>query len=361
MGHPHRIGVIGLGVIWGQYRATLAERNDVVITAVADLDSARAAEVASSLGTARALSVAELLAADDVDVVLNLTIPAAHAEIIEAAIAAGKDVYTEKPLATTHADAEKLVARADAAGVRLGCAPDTVLGTGVQTARAVIDAGRIGRPIAATAVMASPGHESWHPNPDFYYLAGGGPLLDMGPYYVAALVHLLGPVESVIGAASRLRSQRVIATGPRQGQAVSVEVDTHVTGALIHEGGAISTITTSFDSVATTAGPIEVHGELASLAVPDPNHFDGEVAVRMLGSSTWETIDPSVGTVNAGRGIGLLDLMSTPRGTDSRASGRFGLHCLEAMSSLLESAGSGRRIEIAVRGQRPSAVARVRG
>lgn len=353
MGDPHRIGVIGLGVIWGQYRTTLAGRDDVLITAVADLDAARAAEVATSLGSARAMTVAQLLAADDVDVVLNLTIPAAHAEIIEAAIAAGKDVYTEKPLATTNADAQRLVARADAAGVRLGCAPDTVLGTGIQTARAVIDSGRIGRAIAATAVMASPGHESWHPNPDFYYREGGGPLLDMGPYYVAALVHLLGPVESVIGAASRLRSQRVIATGPRQGQAVSVEVDTHVTGALIHEGGAISTLTTSFDSVATTAAPIEVHGEFASLAVPDPNHFDGEVGLRALGSPTWERIAPSAGTVHGGRGIGLIDLMSHPRGTDSRASGRFGLHCLEVMTALLESAHTGRRIEIAMPGERP--------
>ena len=222
-------------------------------------------------------AVAELLADPDVDTVLNLTIPAAHAEIALAAIAHGKDVYGEKPLAATFAQAREMVAAADAAGVRLGCAPDTVLGTGTQTARAAIDAGLIGTPIAASAVMITPGHERWHPNPDFYYREGGGPLLDMGPYYVAALVQLLGPVRSVIGAAGRPRAERVIASGPRAGERIPVEVDTHVTGVLEHESGALSTITTSFDGMATTAAPIEVHGERGTLAVPDPNNFDGDV------------------------------------------------------------------------------------
>lgn len=356
MGQPHHIGIVGLGVICGQYLGTFAGRDDVVITAVADLDAARAAEVAASLPAARALTVAELLAADDVDVVLNLTIPAAHAEIALGAIAAGKDIYGEKPLAATYTDAQRVAAAAEAAGVRLGCAPDTVLGTGIQTAREVIDSGRIGRPLAATAVMASPGHERWHPNPDFYYREGGGPLLDMGPYYVAALVQLLGPVVSVTGAASRLRGERTITTGPRKGEVVAVEVDTHVTGVLQHESGALSTLTTSFDSVATRAPEIEVHGEFGSLIVPDPNQFAGNVELRALGRGDWEVVEPSAGFVEGSRGIGLLDLLATPRGEDSRASGRFALHSLEVMTALLESAHTGRRINLATRVTRPTLV-----
>jgi len=353
VGEPHRVGVVGLGVISAQYLDTLLPRDDVRVVAVADLDRARATAVADSVPGANALTVAELLTSNAVDIVLNLTIPAAHAEIALAAIAAGKDVYGEKPLAAAFVDATHIVEQADAAGIRLGCAPDTVLGTGIQTARAVIDGGAIGRPLAASAVFASPGHERWHPNPDFYYQPGGGPLLDMGPYYIAALVHLLGPVTAVIGAGSSLRSERTIATGQRAGERVAVEINTHVTGVLEHEGGALSTVTTSFDSVSTRAGNIEVHGELASLSVPDPNHFTGAVELHHLGASEWELVEPSAGLVNGSRGVGLLDLLATPRGQDSRASGRFALHALEVMTALLESAQTGHRVTLKTTVARP--------
>ncbi|MEU1973034.1 Gfo/Idh/MocA family oxidoreductase [Microbacterium sp. NPDC019599] len=356
MGSSHRIGIVGLGVISRAYLDTLATAPDAVITAVADLDHARAEAVAATLPSARAVSVAELLGADDVDVVLNLTIPAAHAEIALAAIAAGKDVYGEKPLAATFGDAEEIMRAAADAGVRVGSAPDTVLGTGTQTARAVIDAGEIGRPVAATAVMATPGHELWHPNPDFYYKVGGGPLLDMGPYYVTALVQLLGPVVSVIGAGSRLRSERIIATGARAGEVVEVEVDSHVTGILEHGSGALSTITTSFDSVGSTAPPIEVHGETASLIVPDPNMFDGEVRIRRLGSGEWDAVPPRAGTIGTARGAGLLDMLRATNGTAPRASGAMGLHVLEVMTGLLESARSGSRAAMTTTVERPPLV-----
>jgi len=357
VGRTHRIGVVGLGYISRVYLETLAAAPDAEITAVADLDRARAEAVAAELPSARALSVADLLASEDVDVVLNLTIPAAHADIALAAIAQGKDVYGEKPLAATYADAEAVVDAARAAGVRLGCAPDTVLGTGIQTARAFIDGGEIGRPLAATAVMASPGHERWHPNPDFYYQPGGGPLLDMGPYYVTALVQLLGPVTWAIGATSRLRPERVIAQGPRAGEVVPVAVDSHVTGILQHASGALSTITTSFDTVASTAPPIEVHGEAASLIVPDPNNFDGEVSVRRLGSDEWQLVRPLAGIAGAARGTGLLDLVrNADGGAAPRASGDMGLHVLEVMTGLLESASTGSRVEIRTSPERPSLV-----
>ncbi|TDN91687.1 Gfo/Idh/MocA family oxidoreductase [Microbacterium sp. BK668] len=356
MGSAHRIGVVGLGFISAVYLETLAAAPDVEITAVADLDRARADAAAGSLPSARARSVDALLAADDVDIVLNLTIPAAHADIALGAIAHGKHVYGEKPLAVTFADAEEILRAARTAGVRVGCAPDTVLGTGIQTARAVVDAGEIGRPIAATAQMVTPGHERWHPNPDFYYRPGGGPLLDMGPYYVTALVQLLGPVTSVVGAGSRLRSERVIATGDRAGQAVRVEVDSHVTGILHHASGALSTITTTFDGTATQAPPIEVHGENGSLSVPDPNHFDGEASVHELGGDGWVPVPPRAGIAGTARGAGLLDLLRAPAGVGPRASGDIALHVLEIMTGLLGSAASGSRVDMTTTVERPPLV-----
>ncbi len=356
MGNPHRIGIVGLGTISGAYLETLAGSPAVEITAVADLDAARAATVASELPAARAMSVSELLASDAVDTVLNLTIPAAHAEIALGAIAQGKDVYAEKPLAVTMEDARRMMDAASRAGVRIGSAPDTVLGTGIQTARAVIDGGRIGRPIAATAVMVTPGHEAWHPNPDFYYRPGGGPLLDMGPYYITALIQLLGPVRSVVGSASRLRSERTIATGDRAGERIPVEVQTHVTGVLEHHSGALSTITTSFDAAATTAAPIEVHGELATLAAPDPNKFDGEVRFFERSTRTWESLGVAAGYLGAARGVGLLDFIAAGRGLPGRAGGDVALHCLDAMTALLASAEAGRRVELTTTVERPAAV-----
>lgn len=355
MGDPHRVGIVGLGVISRAYLGTLGEHPAVRVTAVADLDAARSAAVAAQFPGVAAVRVEDLLDGPDVDTVLNLTTPAAHAPIALRAIAAGKDVFSEKPLAVAFADGREIVDRAAAAGVRVGCAPDTVLGTGTQTARAAIDRGLIGRPLSASAVMVTPGHERWHPNPDFYYTAGGGPLLDMGPYYITALVHLLGPVRAVIGAASRLRDERVIGSGPRIGQRIPVEVHSHVSGVLEHANGALSTITTSFDGVTTTAVPIEVHGEEGTLAVPDPNHFDGDTRLFPLGGGEWQTLPPSAGYVGAGRGIGLLDLV-TADGRPPRAGGGLALHVLETMTAVLRSAEEGRRIELTTAVRRPEPV-----
>lgn len=346
MGRSHRVGIVGLGVISRAYLETLAMVDDAIVTAVADLDSARAEAVAATLPSARAMSVADLVAANEVDVVLNLTIPAAHAEIARGAIEHGKSVYGEKPLASRLADARAVIDAARRAGVRVGCAPDTVLGTGTQTARALIEDGRIGRPIAATAGMATPGHEAWHPNPDFYYAEGGGPLLDMGPYYVTSLIHLLGPVRSVIGMGSALRRERRIATGPRSGESIPVQVDSHVSGLLEHHSGAVSTITMSFDSVATLAPPIEVHGEFGTIVVPDPNQFHGSPSIRHVGEEAWTDVAPTAGFDGGARGIGLLDLLRGDPAVPPRASGDLALHVLEVMLGLLESTRSGARTSI---------------
>ncbi|MFD5402297.1 Gfo/Idh/MocA family protein [Streptomyces griseorubiginosus] len=356
MGDAHRIGVVGLGVISRAYLDTLVGRDAVRVTAVADLDASRSAAVAAELPGVRALSVEELLNSPDVDTVLNLTVPAAHAEIALGAVTRGKNVYGEKPLAAELADAQAVLEAAAKASVRVGCAPDTVLGTGVQTARAAVEAGAIGRPLFASAVMITPGHERWHPQPDFYYAPGGGPLLDMGPYYLSSLVHLLGPVRAVIGASSRLRSERVIGSGPRAGERIPVEVDSHVSGVLEHEGGALTTLTTSFDGVGTTAAPIEVHGETGTLTLPDPNHFDGEVRLQELGGSDRRALPPSAGYVGGARGVGLLDFVAADGGRPARASGELALHVLETMTALLRSSAEGRRIELSTSVERPAPV-----
>ncbi|ALO67164.1 oxidoreductase [Arthrobacter alpinus] len=363
MGQPLNIltiGIVGCGNIIAQYLSTLPSLDTLRLVAVADLDVARAQAVAADLPGVRALSVAELMDDDEVQLVLNLTIPAAHAQVALAAIAAGKHVYGEKPLAATAEEAATVLAAAAAAGVTVGCAPDTVLGTGTQTARRAIDDGLIGRPISATATMMCPGHERWHPNPDFYYVPGGGPLLDMGPYYVSSLVTLLGPVKSVIGAASHTRDERTIGSGPRAGEVIPVSTDTHVSGVLIHESGALSTVIMSFDAVATQAANIEIHGETGSLIVPDPNRFDGEVQLRRLGDSEWETLPVSAGYVDGSRGIGLHDLASTAPGAEPRAGGALAYHALEVMESVLKSAHTGQLVAIASTCERPAAVPLIR-
>lgn len=361
MAEAIRVGIIGAGKISGQYLKTFAGLNGdgVRLVAVADLNESRARQVAESAEGVRALSVDGLIADPDVDAIVNLTIPAAHAEVALQAIAAGKAVYTEKPLAATVAEAAAVVKAADEAGVPLGCAPDTVLGTGVQTARQALDEGRIGTPIAATATMVTPGHERWHPDPDFYYLPGGGPLLDMGPYYVTTLVTLLGPVERVIGAASALRTERTIQSGPRAGETVPVATPTHVTGVLVHRSGALSTLLMSFDAVNSTSSPIEVHGTDGTLAVPDPNNFRGEVRISTEAGGEWRAVPVSAGYERAGRGYGIADMAWAANGSgivESRASGRLGFHVLEVMEGVLRAAETATSIDISSTVDRPDPV-----
>jgi predicted dehydrogenase len=356
VGQPLGVGIIGLGVISSHYVRTLEALTTLRLAAIADLDAHRARVVADNLGGVRALSVEQLLADPDVEVVVNLTPPAGHAQIALAAIAAGKAVYNEKPLATTVAQGREILDTAARAGIRVGAAPDTVLGTGIQTARHAIDAGAIGTPTAAVATFLSAGHESWHPNPDFYYAVGGGPLLDMGPYYVTALVTLFGPIASVVGAGSASRSSRTIGSGPRAGETVPVDVQTHVSGILTHASGVLSTITMSFDAVATQAAPIEVHGTAGSLIVPDPNTFEGEVRRRALGDTGWTPLPVSAGYTTAGRGLGVAELMAARDDADVRTSEALALHVLDVMESVLRSAQDGRAVDIVSAAHRPTAV-----
>ncbi len=349
------IGIIGCGVISRKYFDTFDRLDAAHVARVADRDEARARSIAEQRGY-RASSVEDLLGADDVDAVVNLTTPNAHAAIAHAAINAGKAVFNEKPLAATTSEGRDLVAAASSAGVRLGCAPDTVLGTGTQTARKAVDDGLIGIPVAATATMAGPGPDRWHPNPDFYFVPGGGPLFDMGPYYIAALVHMLGPVAEVFGTGARPRQHRTINSGDRAGEPFPVQVDTHVTGGLVHASGAVSTIVMSFDTAASHAVPIEVHGLDGSLTLGPPNKVAEPVQARMLGEKEWSALPESAGFRDCARGYGVVDMMATPAGEEPRAGGALGLHVLDVMETLLRAGEEKRTLPVGSTCERPALV-----
>ena len=360
MGEPLGVGIIGAGAISGQYLATIEQLSILRLVSVADADPGRAAAAAAGREGVAAQTVAELLARPDVDVVVNLTPPAGHADVALAALRAGKAVYNEKPLAATVELGREVLRAAEPAGLRVGGAPDTVLGTGVQTARQALDAGLIGEPTAAVGSFLCPGHEAWHENPDYYYAPGGGPLLDMGPYYVTALVTLLGPVLSVVGAANRPRQTRTIASGPRAGKIVPVSVATHVSALLTHTSGAVSTLTTSFDAVATPAARLEVHGPEGTLSVPDPNYFTGTVRHLPLGAGGetegWRDLPVSAGYTTGGRGLGVAELMAAAEPASCRTSGALALHVLDVLESVLLAAEQGRALEIRSQVGRPAVV-----
>jgi len=346
VGEPLRVGVVGVGKISRAYLTTLDRLPQVRVTMLADLIPERAQAGLQHAPAARAAPASELLGSRDVDLVLNLTIPSAHAQVALAALAAGKHVYGEKPLALDLARGRGVLA-ARTAGLRVGCAPDTVFGTGTQTARRAIADGLIGTPVAANAAFTTAGHEFWHSDPEFYYQPGGGPLFDMGPYYLSALVHMLGPVQRVTGAASQARSERVIGSGPRAGTSFPVEVDTHVTGILEHVSGVLTTITTSFDVVASAQPRIEIHGTEGSLASPDPNTFGGDVLISRPGEREWSPLPVSAGYRNAARGIGVADLAEAlSAGRPHRASAELALHVLDVMQTLLESARAGQTLPV---------------
>jgi predicted dehydrogenase len=330
---PARVGIVGCGNVTDLYLPGVARFPSIELAACADLDPAKAADL-SARGGFPAMAVDALLAEPSIEVILVLTPPAAHAAVTRAAIAAGKHVYSEKPLATSREDAAGILAEAERAGVRVGAAPDTFLGGGLQTARALIDEGAIGTPTAASASVAHTAPERWHPNPGIFYAAGGGPLLDVGPYDIAALVSLLGPIRRVAAVGRGLGSERTIATGTRAGQTVTAAVPTTVIGSLEFASGAVGGLTASFDLVASDMPHLEVHGTDGSLRLGDPNTFDGAVRYRARGSAAWEDIPLRFdGTV--GRGVGLADLIVAIRtGSLHRASGAFAYHVLDVLLAL---------------------------
>ena len=383
--NPVNVGIIGAGVISEIYLSNLTSRFDNVrVVAIADLMVDRAQARAAQYGVA-AMSVDELLADPAIELVVNLTIPLAHAEVALKAVAAGKSVYNEKPLTATREQGKELLALAREKGVLVGGAPDTFLGGGLQTARQLIDDGAIGRPIAATANMYTHGHESWHPDPAFYYQPGAGPMFDMGPYYVTALVSLLGPIVRVGSSAGVSFTERTITSKPKYGETIAVNTPTHITATLDFADGAIGTITTSFDFYDTTHSVLTVYGTEGTLQLPDPNTFGGAISIlqpaafkakrdplsvgrtpddkadpNKVEKPTWEDVPLTHGFTDNSRGLGVADLARAIReGTPARAGGDLAYHVLDVMHATLESSDLGRHIAIESTVERPAPLSAV--
>jgi predicted dehydrogenase len=341
-----RVAIIGCGVISRTYAHTLSQLPFVELAACVDEDPARATELAAKFG-ADARTLDDVLADPEIDAVVNLTPPLAHLAVSAASLEAGKATFSEKPLGVELAEGMLLANLAKSKGVPLGCAPDTFLGAGLQTARAVIDRGDIGEPLAANAFMLASGPESWHPSPAIFYQRGAGPLFDMGPYYLTTLIQLLGPARAISASARISRTQRPIGSEPLRGQLLDVEVPTHVSSLVEFESGPIGTLVTSFDVQATRYFNIEVYGSEATLSVPNPNTFGGPVRVKRSGDEAWTDIELLPATLPQQRGIGLADMLwAQESGRAHRTSGALALHVLELMTAALTAAGEGRRVAI---------------
>jgi predicted dehydrogenase len=348
------VGIVGAGNISGIYLKNASRFPLLEVKAVADLDLERAKSRAAEYGVAKSGSVADLLADPSIEIVVNLTVPAAHAEVAFAAIAAGKSVYNEKPLTISLEDGRRLLESARAKGVLVGGAPDTFLGAGLQTCRALIDEGAIGQPVAATAFMLGRGPESWHPDPAFFYQVGAGPLFDMGPYYLTALVSLLGPVRRVTGSARASFPERTIGSEPLKGTKIKVNVPTHSAAVLDFASGPIATLVTSFDVWART-NTIEIHGSDASMSLPDPNTFGGPIGIRLPGTTEYQPTPVPEEFADNSRGLGVNDLAMALRGqTAQRASGELALHVLEIMHAIHEASAQGKHIELTTTVERPA-------
>lgn len=348
MPEPVNVGVIGCGAISAAYFSMAAKLPILNLVACSDLDLDKARARAEEFGIPRVCSVDKLLADDDVEVVLNLTVPKAHAPVALQALEAGKHTFAEKPLGISREEGETVLRAAAERGLRVGCAPDTFLGAGVQTARKLIDEGAIGVPIGFSAFMMCHGHESWHPNPEFYYEVGGGPMFDMGPYYLTSLLNYLGAVKRLSGAASIAVPERVITSQPKYGKRIAVETPDHIVGTMEFAGGAVGIIVTTFAVWHPTEGgacPITVYGTEGSLRCPNPNSFDGELQIRGRDDGEWRPV-PHQFITGYGRAIGLADMAHAIRtGRPHRCSAEQSFAVLDLMQGFLDSSASGRFYE----------------
>ena len=359
------VGFIGTGNISSAYlRAITGDENMagfpvLDIKGLADLRPEASQARAAEFGL-KSMSIDEMLASSDIQLVVNLTIPRAHVDVGLKVLASGKHVYSEKPLGITYAEGRKLLDAANKAGLRIGSAPDTFLGGSHQQARAVVDSGALGQLVGGTAFMQAPGHEAWHPDPAFYYDIGGGPVLDMGPYYITDLVNLLGPVARVSAMASRLRLKRTVLSEPKKGQIMDVHVDTHVTGSLGFANGAIVQVGMSFDVAGHKHVPLELYGTEASLIVPDPNFFGGDVELKKRGrDEEWSKVEVTAPYADGNyRSLGVADMaQGILDNRPHRANGDLALHVLEVMEAFETASREGRTIDIKTPVARPEPLA----
>ena len=335
-----RIGFIGVGAISGIYLENITNMfPDMEVYAVYDLLEERAAAAQETYHIPkRYTSLDQMLADPAVDIVLNLTRPSEHYAVTKAALLAGKPVYSEKPLAATVAEGRELAALAAEKGLALGGAPDTFLGAGLQTCRKLIEDGYIGRPVGAAAFMLCHGHESWHPDPAFYYKRGGGPMMDMGPYYLTALTALLGSVTEVTGTARKSLEQRTVTSQPRRGEVIDVEVPTHVNGILQFESGAVGTVATSFDVYYPQQARLEIYGTEGTLFLPDPNCFGGPVKLFKPTDGEVREIPLCFDYRENARALGLDGMAAALREgkRDFSCDCRRTLHVLELLEKLAQ-------------------------
>jgi len=331
------VGVIGCGNICGIYLQNCPKFKVLKVAAVADLLPDRARKAAQEYNIPHAYTPEQLFNDSTIDIVLNLTVPKVHASIALTALDHGKHVYSEKPLGITRQEGKTVLDQAKASNLKLGGAPDTFLGGSFQTAREIIDSGTIGKPVSATAFMVSHGWESWHPNPLFYYEKGGGPTFDMGPYYITALVNLLGPVTRVGSMCSKAFEERVVTSQPLKGHRIPVEITTHDAAVLEFADGAIGTVIMSFDVWKSELPRIEIHGTEGSLSIPDPNGFGGTLRLSRRGND-WQDVPITRPFTENWRGVGVADLAaSIVENREARASGELTYHVLDIMQTIQES------------------------
>lgn len=346
-----KVGIIGCGNISGIYIENIRKSQFLQLVALSDIDRRKAVQKAEGNSEVKVLSPEEALEDDEIEVIVNLTVPQAHYEVSEAALKAGKHVYVEKPLALRKEEGLKLLELAEKAGVLIGGAPDTFLGAGLQTSRKLIRDGWIGTPVAATAFMMASGPESWHPEPHFFYKEGAGPLFDMGPYYLTAFVHLLGPIQSVIASTRISYPERMIRSQLHYGEMIHVETPTHISANLEFLSGAVATLITSFDVMRHGLTHMEIYGSEGTLRAPDPNTFGGPVLLFTPGSHDFMEIPLTGGPAHNARGIGLERMARAIRtGEKHPANGHLMLHVLDAMESILKSGREGKRIDLDPRG-----------
>ena len=349
----YKVGLIGCGSISDAYIRGLRKFPWLELTSLSDLDVPRAEAKAAEYGVAKACAPQDLLADEDVDIAINLTVPGVHAEVSSAALEAGKHVYSEKPLAIRREDAKRLVDTAKAQNLRLGCAPDTFLGGGVQTCRALIDAGAVGEPLSASAFMLGHGVERWHPSPFFFFEYGGHPLFDMGPYYLTALVNLLGPVKSVVGMTLTGIPERTVSSQPHAGEVITVNAPMHATALLEFASGKPATLVISGEVVASELPRLEVYGTEGTLSVPDPNTFGGPVRLKKRGTD-WQEVALIHAHTGFDRGLGVADMARALRsGEPHRASGELAYHVLDTLQSIQDASDARRFVEVASTCARP--------
>ena len=356
MSTPIRVGIVGAGFISAAYLKAAKDFPELAIVSCADAQRANAEKRGEEFGL-KVQSMDELLQDTAVDLVLNLTTPQSHVPVSSQGLEAGKHVYSEKPLALSKEEAEALSKIARRKNVRLGCAPDTFLGGGQQTARKLIDDGAIGKPLGGTAFVLTPGPEGWHPSPEFYYQEGGGPVFDMGPYYITALINLLGPVTRVTSIARQSFAERVFGAGPRKGERFPVEILTHFNALVEFAQGAIVSFHASFDVQGHSHLPIEIYGTDGSLQIPDPNFFGGPVRLLEKGGR-WVDMPLTHGFADGNyRILGVADMASAIRTKrPHRASDQIALHTVEVMEAIVSGGESGKPVPVYTHCERPRAL-----